>query len=89
MTDPVSSSSIISSSLAGMERAQTQFEKAAAKIAQIPAVAKPGQTAQSGDSVDLSAQMVAMMSARDNFMSNVEAAKTGDQMQRSLLNMLG
>lgn len=89
MTDPVSSSSIMIASLAGMERAQAQFENAAARIAEIPAVTKPGQTAQTGDSVDLSAQMVAMLSARDNFMSNVEAAKTGDQMQRSLLNMVG
>ena len=85
MIDPVSSP-IGVSSLQGMQNAAAQFEQAAGKIAQLPNVLDPNSGV---DTVDLSAEMVAMMSARDNFMANVEAAKTGDQLQRTLLNMIG
>lgn len=84
MIDPVSSS-IGTSSLLGMQNAENQFQVAAGKIAQLPAAL---QNPQKPDTVDLSAEMVAMLSARDNFMANVEAAKTGDQLQRTLLNLV-
>jgi len=83
MIDPVSTP-IGFSSLQGMQQAEAQFNTAAGKIAQLPSTANGG-----GDTVDLSAEIVAMMGARDNFMANVGAAKTGDQLQRTLLNMLG
>ena len=79
MVNPISST-IAVSSLQGMQNAEAQFQRAASKIAQYPA---------NPDTVDLSAEMVAMMSARDNFMANVGAAKTGDEMQRALLNLIG
>ena len=69
-----------------MQNAEAQFQAAAGKIAQLPAVL---QNPQNPDTVDLSAEMVALLSARDNFMANVEAAKTGDQLQRALLNLVG
>ena len=85
MIDPVSSP-IGLSSLQGMKNAEAQFQTAAGKIAQLPDVLQnPPKT----DTVDLSAEMVAMLSARDNFMANVEAAKTGDELQRALLNLVG
>ena len=79
MIDPVSSP-ISVSSLQGMQKAEAQVEKAASRIAAWP---------DSSDSVDLSAEIVRMLSARDNFMANVEAARTGDEMQRALLNLVG
>ena len=79
MIDPLSSP-IAASSLRGMESAISQFQKAAENIAQAP---------EHPDTVDLSAEMIALLSARDNFMANVEAAKTGDAIQRSLLNLVG
>ena len=82
MTNGVSST-IYASSLQGMQRAETQLQKAAAGIAQWP------NAAPDGDTLDLSAEMVALMTSRDNFMANVEAARTGDEMQRTLLNMVG
>ena len=87
MIDPVSTlPSIAQTSLQGMQRAQAQLSAAASNIARLPEVTEPGQ---GGDVVDLSTDMVALLSSRDNFMANVEAAKTGDQMQRDLLNMIG
>jgi len=86
MIDPVSTlPSIAQTSLQGMQRAQAQLNTAATNIARLPEVTQPGQ---GGDVVDLSTDMVALLSSRDNFMANVEAAKTGDQMQRDLLNMI-
>jgi hypothetical protein len=63
MIDPVSTP-IGFSSLQGMQKAEAQFNTAAGKIAQLPSAATAG-----GDTVDLSAEMVAMMGARDNFMA--------------------
>ena len=79
MIDPVSNPIAISS-LQGMQKASAQLDTVASKIAQWP---------DDTDSVDLSAEMVAMLNARDNFMANVEAAKTGDELQRALLNIVG
>ena len=88
--NPVSSWSPIGASfLQGMQNAQAQFDKAASRIAQLPNGVDAGAAGAGGDTIDLSAEIVAMMSARDNFMANVEAAKTGDSMQRTLLNMIG
>ena len=79
MINPVSNP-IALRSLQGMQNASKQFEAAAAKIA---------QASDNFDVVDLSSEMVAMINARDNFMANVEAAKSGDQLQRTLLNLIG
>ena len=79
MIDPFSSP-IAATSLRGMESAISQLQTAAERIAQAP---------ENPDTVDLSAEMIAMLSARDNFMANVEAAKTGDAIHRSLLNLVG
>ncbi len=84
MIDPVSAP-LGASALQGMQNAEAQFEKAAGRIAQLPAATGAGA---GGDIVDLSAEIVAMLSARDNFMANVEAAKTGDALQRALLNVV-
>jgi flagellar hook protein FlgE len=62
-----------------MQKAETQLNTAANKIA---------QSAQSGDTLDLSSDMVSLITARDNFMANVGAAKSGDEMQRALLNLI-
>ncbi len=78
MINPVASS-VSAASLQGMQKAETQLNTTANKIANFP---------QGGDTLDLSSDMVSLMSARDNFMANVGAAKTGDEMQRTLLNMI-
>ena len=87
MSNPVSSP-IALSSLQGMQKAETQLQTAAGNIAQLSTAPPNAQDPQAPDSLDLSSQMVALLSARDNFMANVGAAKTGDEMQRTLLNIV-
>ena len=67
--------------LAGMDRASASLDRTARKIAD---AADPY-----GDTVDLSAQTIAMMQARNDFTANLKLAQTYDQMSRSLVNLLG
>lgn len=68
--------------LSGMQQAETSLNRSAARIAKI------GGSAAS-DSVDLSAEAVAMIEARNNFAANAKVARTEDQMNKSLLRILG
>jgi len=71
-----------STPLSAMQRAEASLNQTAARVASI------GLT-PSGDSVDLSAEMIAMMEAKNNFSANVKVAQTEDQVSQSLLNILG
>jgi flagellar hook-associated protein FlgK len=68
-------------SLQGMDRASASLDRAASRIATI------GQP--SGDTVDLSTEMVALIQARNEFGANVKAAQTADELTQSLLNIVG
>jgi len=63
--------------LAGMTRAETNVNQIATRFAQ------PAK-----DTVSLSADMIALMQARNDFAINVKLAQTEDQMTRSELNLL-
>ena len=67
--------------LQGMDSASASLDRAASRIA---AIGQP-----SGDSDDLSTEMVALIQARDNFGANVKAAQTMDEVSQSLLNIVG
>ncbi len=64
-----------------MDHALGRLDRAASRIATI------GQP--SGDTVDLSTKMVALIQARNDFGANVKAAKTADELTQSLLNIVG
>jgi flagellar hook protein FlgE len=68
--------------LSGMNQAEAKLNQTASRIASIGGT--PG-----GDSVDLSAEMIAMMQAKNSFAVNTKVAQTEDQVTRSLLNLLG
>jgi flagellar hook-associated protein FlgK len=68
-------------SLQGMDRASASLDRAASRIA---AIGQP-----SGDTVDLSTEMVALIQARNNFGANVKAAQTMEEVTQSLLNIVG
>ncbi len=85
MASPIASP-ISVSSLQGLQNAAAQFDSAAATIAKLPSAAP---SLGSGDIVDLSAAMVLMMTARDAFLANVKTAQTGDELQQTLLSMIG
>ena len=71
---------VLGAALGGMQNAQGRFEKAAERIA--------GASFHPTDSVDLSTDMVEMLAARNQYLSNARVIQTGDDMQKKLLNIL-
>ena len=74
----------VSSIALALQQANTQLETAAARIAAASANSPDSATL---DVVDLSAEMVALMSARNLFDTNLATLKTADQMQESLIDI--
>jgi flagellar hook protein FlgE len=70
--------------LQGLQQADTQLDTAAARIAGAGASSPDGANL---DVVGLSAEMVALMSAKNLFSCNLATLKTADQMQKSLINL--
>ena len=70
-----------STPLAGMNATADSLNRVAANIANIGG-------SPAGDSVDLSADAVAMIEAKNDFAANVQVVHTADQMTRALLNIL-
>ncbi len=70
----------------GMRRAEDRLGVAAERIARTPAT---GSGPAAGDTVDLSAEMIALMEARNQFAANLKAFAVGDRMARTALDVLG
>jgi flagellar basal body rod protein FlgG len=70
--------------LQGLQQANIQVSAAATKIASADASSPDGTNL---DVVDLSTEMVALMSAQSAFDVNLATLKTADQMQKSLLDL--
>jgi flagellar hook protein FlgE len=70
--------------LQGLQQAHVQLETAAARIA---GAGSNSPDAGNLDVVDLSAEMIALMSARTMFDVNLATLKTADQMQKSLIDL--
>jgi len=70
--------------LQGLQQADIQLNDAASAIATAGTNSPDGATL---DVVDLSAEMVALMSAQNLFDANLATLKTADQMQTSLLDV--
>ena len=68
--------------LSGMQQAQGAVEQVAGRLA------KAAGPPPSGDRLDLSSEMVALIQARNEFQTNARVVKTGDDMQKTLLNLL-
>ena len=68
-------------SLLGMDRASASLDRAASRIA---VISQP-----SGDTVDLSSEMIALIQARNNFGANIKVAQTMDEVTHSLLKIVG
>lgn len=68
----------------GLQQADAQLETAAAKIANASAASPDGAPL---DVVDLSAEMVVLMSAQNLFEANLATIKTNDQMQNALVDI--
>ncbi len=70
--------------LQGLQQAESQLNTAASAIANAGASSANGGTL---DVVDLSAEVVAMMSAQTSFSANLATLETADQMQQNLLDV--
>jgi len=73
------------SPLEGLQRSEEPLNRTAAKIA---SWGSSSGSSGNGDAVDLSAEMIALIAARNNFTANTKAVMTGDEMTRSLLDLL-
>lgn len=74
--------SAIFSALAGMANANEKLQSAARQIANWAFTQPP-------DTVDLSAQAVELMQARNENAANVKVAQTAEQMDKTTLNLIG
>ena len=70
--------------LQGLDQASAQLETAAARIASAGATSPDGSNL---DVVDLSVEMVALMSAQTLFSANLATLKTADQMEKALVDL--
>jgi len=69
-----------SAPLAGLDRASGQLDRVAVAVS---------QAVDPQDSVDLSAEAVAMIQARNNFEINVKMLKVEDQIAKSTIELFG
>lgn len=76
---------IVQSSLEGLLRAEAAVGRAATRIAKTPL----SLTGEPNDIVDLSAEAVALMEAKNAFSANIKAAEAGQELAESTLNLLG
>ncbi len=74
--------SAIYSALAGMANANQRLQTAARQIAKWAFSQQP-------DTVDLSAQAVELIQARNENAANVKVAQTAEQMDRTTLDLIG
>lgn len=70
--------------LQGLDQASAQLDAAASKIAGAGAASPDGA---SPDTVSLSEEMVALMSAKNLFAANAATLKTADQVQKNLIDL--
>jgi len=76
-------------SLQGMQQAENQFNQAANNIANWPSSSSSSSSSTPLDTVDLSAQAVALIQSKNSFEANTAALKVSDEMTQSLLNAIG
>jgi len=70
--------------LQGLEQGQVQLDKTAARLAGAGVVSPDGTNL---DTVDLSAEMVALMSAKTQFSASLSILKTADEIQKNTLDV--
>ena len=70
--------------LQGLQQADAQLERAASAIAHVGVTSPDGVPV---DIVDLSAELVELMSAQNLFEANLATIKTDNQMQKALIDL--
>jgi flagellar hook protein FlgE len=67
----------------GMHRAEAALEKTAGRLARLPL------SADSADTVDLSAEVVALLAAKNAFTASARVASAASEVQASAISLLG
>ncbi len=75
---------ILATALQGLDRAQSQFDQAAAKISQ----AGISDQGSSGDTVDLAQEIVNLAVAKDEYMANLKALQAGNDLTKHTIDIL-
>ena len=75
----------LSAALAGMQRAEDLLDRTAQRLASMSNASGDGPV----DTVDLSAEMVALLEARNLMAINVKAAQAAEEMAARTLDILG
>ncbi|WP_321473607.1 hypothetical protein [uncultured Paludibaculum sp.] len=76
----------LSIALAGISNGLKLAETTAARVARAPVA--PAQTSNPTDVVDFSAEMIALLQAKNTVAANVEVAKTFDDVNEAIVNLL-
>ena len=71
--------------LQGLQHADTQLNSAASKITPFQSSTPAGANV---NTVDLSAAMVALLSAKDSYAANLGTVKTADEIQKATIDLL-
>jgi len=71
--------------LQGLQQANSQLNQAASGIASFGATSSEGAAL---DTVDLSAEVIALLSARTQTSANLATLKTADEMQKSTIDLI-
>jgi flagellar basal body rod protein FlgC len=71
--------------LLGLQRADAQLEQAASRIANAATLSPDGSNV---DTVDISAEIVALVSAKNQFSVNAATLKVANQVQKSAVDLL-
>jgi hypothetical protein len=71
--------------LQGLQQADAQLNNAATRIATAGADSPDGATL---DVVDLSSEVIALMTAKNQAQVNISSMKASDEVQKSLLNVI-
>ena len=81
----------ISSGMQGYDRAEAMVNTAAAQIANYPAaqLGNAKSAATSGESADLSSTAVSLLQGKNSAQANLATIHVADQMQKSVIDMLG
>jgi len=78
------SGQILSTALEGLSRSRERIERTALRLARMPEVLE-----QPADQVDLSQEMVNLLWARNSYEANLKAIETAEEIDKSLINLLG
>jgi len=76
---------VSSIALQGLERAQAQVERTASRLASVGSGSPDGGVV---DTLDLSQEMVALLSSKSEFAANINMLKVADDMQKSTISLL-